>query len=169
MYVFQSHMYLHIPNKSFEREKSLGPTVLLSLCLLFQQGNFSRVPFKTFSENFHQHYLASDILILSLNLFKKIVLASHSQSKPNGQKGFFTLLQLFFYSLQKYSQRLYFNHIMLINICKTQILFKCCNLIYLVNFVSIYLGEQRVGEKTKCRVSMIGEKESNKPFIKSFM
>ena len=30
---------------------------------------------------------------------------------------------------------------MLINICKAQILFKYCNLIYLVSFVSIYLGK----------------------------
>ena len=85
---FQSHISLHIPHKLFETEKSLGSTVLLCVCVCVfflekisylrkvqQQGNFL-VPFKTFSENSHGHYLASDISILFLNLFKKIVLAS---------------------------------------------------------------------------------------------
>ena len=148
-----SPTYLYIYHINHLREKShqAQRSFCVCVCVFLEKisylrkniiaRQFSCVPFKSFSENSHRHYLTSDISILSFNLFKKIVLASQSQSKPpNGQKGFFTLLESFFYRSKKYSQRLYFNHIMLINICKAQTLFKYCSLIYLENFVSIHLG-----------------------------
>ena len=183
-----SPTYLYIYHINHLREKSHQAQRPFCVCVFFGKisylrkniiaGQLSCVPFKTFSENSHWHYLTSDISILSFNLFKKIFLASQSQSKPNGQKGFFTLFESFFYRSKKYSQRLYFSYVMLINICKAQTLFKCCSLMYLENFIFIHLRsfihdqeyeEQRVGEKTKCRRSIIGETESNKLFIKSFM
>ena len=103
LYIYEIN---HLREKSHQVQRSFcvcvcffGKNFLLAQSIIARQ--FSCVPFKTFSENSHRRYLASDISILSFNLFKKIVLASQSQSMSNGQKGFFALLESFFYRSKK--------------------------------------------------------------------
>ena len=116
-----SPTYLYIYEINYLREKSHW----------FQRsfwGFFGKIPY----------FRKCDILILFFNLFKKIFLAAQSQVSRLVRKACITWIVLL--SFTETFLAIIFKQIILTNICKTQILFKCCNLIYLVNFVSIHLG-----------------------------
>ena len=89
-----SPTYLYIYQINELREKSHYAQRSFCVCVFFYGKKFlTCVKFNSkaiflcslwnFFRKFHRHYLASDISILSFNLFKKIVLASQSQGKPS--------------------------------------------------------------------------------------